>query len=579
MENLKDNLKRLIRQKKFLIGIIVFFVVVIFFVVLNIFNSDKINTGLKAGGIKLGGANIVSAEERLKFINEEFVERKIFLNYKNQKWETSPKEMGLSIDDKETALLAFNYSHSGKSPIIASWRQLKSLLGKDVSVVWNIDEEKMEKFLGENLNSIHQPAQNATLVFNPQKEGFSSVPEKNGIVISIEQMKKSLEEIVSDPNKNEVWLHLTEQEPEIDESETLKALEKTKEIMQTIPISINTYEGDEKEKSKKEIDKIETENLLNLIDFEPISDPENPENKILGVTINEEAAKNYLISLAPQINREPIDAKLTFKNGRVIVFALSQSGIRLEIEKNIPILFRGILNNQKIILEIKQIKPLITTESIDNLGIISFLGKGVSNFSGSPTSRVHNIKIATARFNGVLIEPEKEFSFNEILGEVGPEQGYEPELVIKKNKTIPEYGGGICQVSTTVFRAAVNSGLKVTERFAHAFPVKYYNPQGFDATIYPPSPDLKFINNTPANILLQAKIVGTELIFEIYGTDDSRKIKIDGPKQYDIKEDGSMKATLTQEVYDKDGNPMFKKTFYSNYKSPDLYPVERNPLE
>ena len=111
----------------------------------------------------------------------------------------------------------------------------------------------------------------------------------------------------------------------------------------------------------------------------------------------------------------------------------------------------------------------------------------------------------------MLIAPDEEFSFNRALGEVGPAQGYLPELVIKNNKTIPEYGGGVCQVSTTMFRAAVYSGLEVTERRPHAYPVKYYNPQGFDATVYSPSPDLKFKNNTGGWILIQTRIEGNNL--------------------------------------------------------------------
>ena len=153
-----------------------------------------------------------------------------------------------------------------------------------------------------------------------------------------------------------------------------------------------------------------------------------------------------------------------------------------------------------------------------------------------------------------------------------------PELVIKHNKTVPEYGGGICQVSTTAFRAAVNSGLKIIERYPHAFPVKYYNPQGFDSTIYPPHPDLRFLNDTPKNILIQVKIEGTTLIFEFFGTADSREVKIKGPTILSASEDGSMKTILYQEIW-RDGKMERQDKFFSNYKSPALYPVEKNPLE
>ena len=172
----------------------------------------------------------------------------------------------------------------------------------------------------------------------------------------------------------------------------------------------------------------------------------------------------------------------------------------------------------------------------------------------------------------MLVGPEDEFSFNSALGKVGVKQGYLPELVIKKDKTVPEYGGGLCQVSTTAFRGAVKAGFEITERESHAYPVQYYNPQGTDATIYPPHPDLRFKNNTPAYILIQTRIEGNKLYFDFYGSDDGRKVVLKGPYIYSRKANGAMKASWTQEVYDKDGELKFKKTFYSNYRSPALYP-------
>ncbi|MCK4919362.1 MAG: VanW family protein, partial [Candidatus Pacebacteria bacterium] len=203
---------------------------------------------------------------------------------------------------------------------------------------------------------------------------------------------------------------------------------------------------------------------------------------------------------------------------------------------------------------------------------------GESNFAGSPSNRRHNITVGAAKFQGVLIGPDDTFSFNTALGNVGPKEGYLPELVIKKGETIPEYGGGLCQVSTTTFRGAVLAGLEITERKNHAYPVQYYAPQGTDATIYPPHPDLQFKNNTPAYILIQTKIIGNKLYFDFYGSDDGREIKTKGPVIYDKKPDGSMKSVWTQQVYDENKELLFEKKFYSIYKSPNLYP-HKNPLE
>ena len=206
-------------------------------------------------------------------------------------------------------------------------------------------------------------------------------------------------------------------------------------------------------------------------------------------------------------------------------------------------------------------------------GIETLIGQGKSDFKGSTRSRIHNIKTALTRYDGLLIAPGEEFSFVENLGEVDGEHGYLPELVIKNDKTEPEFGGGICQVSTTAFRAAIYSGLEITARKNHAYPVSYYNPQGMDATIYVPKPDLKFINNTPGYILIQTEIEGTQLTFNFYGTNDGRKVEVDGPHILERNSDGSMKTAFTQKVLDENGKEIINETFSSFYDSPNKYRI------
>lgn len=285
--------------------------------------------------------------------------------------------------------------------------------------------------------------------------------------------------------------------------------------------------------------------------------------------------EEFVNDLARRADKDPEDAKLKAENGKVTAFSLSEKGLRLDQEKSQEEILNYIAQKNfqsPLSLPFQEVEPSIAIDSIDNLGITSLIGEGVSNFRGSPKNRIYNITVATKRFDGVLIKPGEEFSFVNILGEVDGEHGYLPELVIKKDKTEPEFGGGICQVSTTVFRAAIYAGLKITARRNHAYPVSYYNPQGMDATVYVPRPDLRFINNTPNYILIQPKIEGTQLTIDFYGTSDGRKVEVDGPKVTSREADGSMKTTFTQRVYDKDGNLLREDKFNSSYDSPSKYP-------
>lgn len=303
-------------------------------------------------------------------------------------------------------------------------------------------------------------------------------------------------------------------------------------------------------------------------------------------------AYDYLKSIAPSINRDPVNAKFTFENNRASIFVPAVAGKTLDIEASTVALRNAIASAQsEVNLVVASTEPEITLEKINNLGITSIIGIGESNFVGSSVARVQNIRIAAAKYNGLILKPSEELSFNTILGPVDETGGYVAEKVIKGKALVYEYGGGICQVSTTLFRAAIYAGFPIKERKNHSFPVQYYNPQGFDATIYPGVQDLKFVNNTSTHVLLQTRIAGTKLYFEVYGSDDGRQVEVSTPIQYDQKPDGSMKAYFTRTISYEDkpaapeeGEPRLerqeqKETFYSNYRSPALYPLQRNPLE
>ncbi len=288
----------------------------------------------------------------------------------------------------------------------------------------------------------------------------------------------------------------------------------------------------------------------------------------------------YLEKLAEKYSSEASNARLGYQDGKIIIIKSSRSGKKIDVSASALAIRRGLhRSDTNISLATIDTEPKISLENIKKIGITDQIAVGESDFVGSSPARVQNIKVAAAKYDGLIIEPNQEFSFNEYLGEVEAGFGWAPEKVIKQNKLVYEYGGGICQVSTTVFRSAILSGLPILQRRPHSFPVRYYNPQGFDATVYPGVQDLKFKNDTDAPILFQTHIVGTKLFVEMYGSKNGRKITLSGPFEYEKNPDGSLKAMFTREISYVDGTNK-KENFYSNYKSPALYPLEEpNPLE
>lgn len=321
------------------------------------------------------------------------------------------------------------------------------------------------------------------------------------------------------------------------------------------------------------------------------------------LTYNTEIIDYALNAISENTDIPPQDALFQYENGKVLAFKPSMDGKSLNRKKAQDTIHSYIItlaNDQpvtameyKITLPVEVVHPKITTSNSNSYGIKELLGTGTSKFAGSIPGRVHNVELAATRIHGHLIPPDAEFSFNDTLGDVSAATGFQQAYVIKDGRTVLGDGGGVCQVSTTLFRAILNAGLPVTERHAHSYRVGYYEQDsgpGLDATVYSPSYDLRFKNDTGHYILIQAKTDrdNYSLEFSLFGTSDSRKSEITKPvimsqiapppdlyqddptlpkgtvKQVDWRAWGA-KVSFNYRVT-RNGNEIYKETYYSNYQ-------------
>jgi len=239
------------------------------------------------------------------------------------------------------------------------------------------------------------------------------------------------------------------------------------------------------------------------------------------------------------VNVSALDAKFEIgAEKKVQLFQPSRLGTAVDREATFTAFHNQLQQSEKapVALVVQTVQPAISTESVNDFGITEVLGVGYSNYSGSPKNRVHNIAVGVERLNGTLIPPGQEFSLLTTLKPFTPAGGYLPELVIKGDKIEPEIGGGLCQIGSTTFRAAMNAGLEITERRNHSLVVSYYNDPrngnpGTDATIYDPAPDLKFRNDTGHFVLITTSMNynNGDLIFTMWGTSDGRKASYTEP--------------------------------------------------
>jgi vancomycin resistance protein YoaR len=314
----------------------------------------------------------------------------------------------------------------------------------------------------------------------------------------------------------------------------------------------------------------------------------------------EDVLNKTLGPIIEKTNKDPVNALFNFKNGKVVAFKPSEEGKIIdteELKEDLISKLEKILsgqNSQELIipLTVKTILPKITTDKANNLGIKELIGKGTSLFQHSISSRIFNVTLAASRINGALIAPNEIFSFDKALGDVSAFTGYQQAYVIQNGKTVLGDGGGVCQVSTTFFRALLNAGLPITERHAHAYRVGYYEEDslpGLDATVFVPSVDLKFKNDTNNYILVQTQVDPDILRLSVflYGTLDGRTVTLTLPivtnrvvpppdlyqddpnlpkgviKQIDFSAEGST-ASFSRTVT-KNGKKIISENFISNY--------------
>lgn len=336
------------------------------------------------------------------------------------------------------------------------------------------------------------------------------------------------------------------------------------------------------------------------------------EKRAASVELDASLVRQYMLDLATEIYQEAADGELTWRNG-LVVTRQSLDGHVLETEKATEqFLAAAFTTNHALTLPVHVTRPRVPTDDLAALGIKESIGEGTSQFTGSPPERVHNVHTAAGYLNNAVVAPGETFSFNEAIGEISLERGYQEGLTIVADQTVPGIGGGVCQVSTTTFRAAFWSGLPILERNQHSYLVSYYqldgSPEGFDAAVYQPWADLKWRNNTDHYILVQAQWTDEDLQVVLYGTNPGVDVVRSEPvienripplpsktirnpalprgtkEQKEWAHEG-MEVTLTRTV-SKDGKVLFEDSFYSKYKPwgdvwevgpPKLTPKKKKP--
>ena len=514
----------------------------------------------------------LSRSEITNRLNQDFiVPQKINLQFDTQVFYLNTASISASINtDKTAGSLLYRRLDEG------IFKYIKYFFNpKKFSLKIDYDDKQLNEVVENIASQIEKPFVPTELVL--KNKNITVSPGVSGLFVNQELIKKTIVNNLEFAKFNDSILI---------ETKVVGEIPNSTQVEQTI------------DRAKKIIDKsivlstdldtitIDDQTLISWIDF-------NNGYQLDKINI-------YTQNIAKSFTKDPVDAVFKFQDGQVTEFKPAQNGIIVNPDSLSQEIMASFINleksnekQEKLTPSFESIEPKIKNSDVNDLGIKELLGKGTSTFWHSSAIRNINITKGSSIVNRILVAPGDTFSFVKSLGEVSLAAGYKQAYIIRQGKTELDVGGGVCQVSTTLFRAMLDAGLNITERKNHAYRVSYYEEDskpGFDATVFIPSPDLKFVNDTAHHVLIQSVLDmdNRRLTYEIYGTSDGRKTNITNYRQWDstppppdvwiddptlpvgkvVKDEQAIRGLKTAfdwTVTDKDGNILHQKTFQSNF--------------
>ncbi|MFH0952248.1 MAG: VanW family protein [Patescibacteria group bacterium] len=532
LAELNKRLKQKIQHRRLIGGIIIAAIVIaagiISLMIYQNVYAAKVLPRSRIADNKIGGFNAEQVADLTETYANSLAEAGIKFSYSG--WEVILYPTVSAADDPDLTytLFSIDANTTARNALLIGhrssvWQNVidhinAMVVSHEVPVAYKIDYEAVADYLKENYSDVDQPAVNASLTY--QDGVFSVVGENSGQILDYQSGLQALQARLRALSFDPITINIIDDEPAVTYADAQNMIGDAQAVIARAPFVLRADEDISWEVNQDTFGHwLTVANNKGNISFslktEPITEFLNDKKTKYDIAMNE--------------------AKFEMKEGRVTEFQAGRTGREIDVAGSINLLADQLLVQKKTEgqLMINSVDPTLTTSKVNDLGIVELLGTGHSNFSGSPANRRHNISVGASSLHGLLVEPDKEFSLGEALGEIEANTGYLPELVIKGNKTIPEYGGGLCQIGTTTFRAAMAAGLPVTERQNHSYNVSYYlenGKPGTDATIYPPHPDLRFVNDTGRHILIQTRIEGNDIYFDFWGTSDGREASRTAPR-------------------------------------------------
>jgi len=514
----------------FLSGLALFFAILIIWTLgYQLRYAGRIFPGVSVAGVDLSGLTPSDAAVKLSQTLSYPISGKILFRDGEKAWIATPAELGMVFDPSSSARTAYGLGRSGGLFGALSGQIRAGGGGVQVPPVVLFDQRVAFQYLSQIASQVNQQVVEASL--NLEGTNVVAQPGQVGRELKIEATLIFLGAQLQTFSDGEVKLVVQEIQPLVlDVSAQADAARQI--LSQPLTVAIpNATEGDPGPYVYG------AEVIANMLSVQRV---QNGDQQGVQVALDPRELRDLLVPVKNQVDRLPSDAKFIFNDEtrQLDLMEDSRVGRTMDIEASVKSINDALLRGEHTApLVINEAQPRVSgTATGQELGITELIRAETSYFYGSGAERIQNIAVASASFHGILVAPGETFSMGQYLGDVSLDNGFAEALIIYGGRTIKGVGGGVCQVSTTLFRAVFNAGFPIAERTPHAYRVSYYeqtasgavDPRlaGLDATVYFPLVDFKFTNDTPYWLLMETYVnVGARsLTWKFYSTSDGRSV-------------------------------------------------------
>jgi vancomycin resistance protein YoaR len=486
--------------------------------------QGKIYPNVTIQGLNVGELTQQEAEAALRARYGAFLQRPATLTYGDQSWQPSYADVGINFDFKGAINRAYRAGRGNGlienlQEVYAIWEN-----GLDLPVHVTFDQTKLRAYVAGVSADLEQAPIDAQLRLDGTT--VSTQPSQTGRQVLVDQTVAEMTAGLARFKSQTVALKTREIAPRLDGTAVAGARARIEAMLQA-PLTL--------EVEKKQYVWTPEEIAL-MLDIGRV--PQNSASDTIAVELNAYQVGRRVRQIADETGRGSVNPRVAWNNGDLRILKPGKPGLRLDEAQASAAIGAAVAGTDRVLaLPVREVAPQVTEANLRSLGINELVSVGRSDFTGSADYRINNIGVGMEILNGILIAPGEEFSFNNNIGSIDARNGFVEGYAIIQDRTQLEFGGGICQDSTTLFRAAFWAGLPITERWGHSFYISWYdkyglgsngNGPGLDATIFTGGPDLKFVNDTGNWLLMQSTSNPHTGVAEVsfYGTKLNRTVTL-----------------------------------------------------